>query len=129
MYQQNMKAVMPFFISTKGYGILMDNYSLMTFHDDVYGSYIWTDIADELDFYFIYGENFDHIIQGYRGLTGKAPLLPRWSYGYVQSKERYVSQEEIVSVATEYRKRNISAGCDCSGLEILARRFLGSKVL
>lgn len=33
-------------ISTRDYGILMDSYSLLTFHDDAFGSYLWTDVDD-----------------------------------------------------------------------------------
>lgn len=107
LYQQNMKAVVPVLVSTKGYGILMDSYSLMTFHDDVYGSYLWTDVDDELDYYFIYGPEFDQIVSGCRQLTGRVPMLPKWAFGYAQSKERYKTQEELISVVREYRERQI----------------------
>lgn len=107
LYQQNMKAVVPVLVSTKGYGFLMDSYSLMTFHDDVYGSYLWTDVDDELDFYFIHGPEFDRIVRGYRKLTGKVPMLPLWAFGYAQSKERYKSQEELIAVVKEHRERQI----------------------
>ena len=53
LYQQNMKAVVPHLVSSRGYGILVDCGSLMTFHDDALGSYLWADSVDELDFYFI----------------------------------------------------------------------------
>ncbi len=111
LYQQNMKAVVPVLLSTKGYGILMDSYSLMTFHDDAFGSYLWTDVDDEMDYYFIYGPEFDQIVQGIRQLTGKAPMLPRWAFGYIQSKERYVSQVELIDVVREYRKRGLPLDC------------------
>ncbi|AEE97743.1 TIM-barrel domain-containing protein [Mahella australiensis] len=111
LYQQNLKAVVPMFISTKGYGVLIDSYSLMTFRDDVYGSYVWTDIDDEMDYYFIYGPEADQIIEGYRKLTGKATMLPKWAYGYIQSKERYKSQDELILVAEEYRRRNVPLDC------------------
>lgn len=107
LYQQNMKAVVPVLVSTKGYGILMDNYSLMTFHDDEYGSYIWSEVSNEMDYYFIYGPEFDDIVAGYRVLTGCVPMLPKWAFGYAQSKETYNSQEELISVVEEYRARNI----------------------
>jgi alpha-D-xyloside xylohydrolase len=107
LYQQNMKAVVPAFISTKGYGIFIDGYSLMTFHDDMYGSYIWTEIDDEMDFYFIYGPEPDQVVSGFRTLTGRAPMFPRWAFGYAQSKERYKTQEELISVVREYRERGI----------------------
>ena len=111
LYQQNMKAVVPILLSTKGYGIVMDNYSFMTFHDDAFGSYLWSDIADELDFYFIYGPEFDQIVKGIRKLTGKVPMLPRWAFGYIQSKERYQSQDELIAVVQEYRKRGLPLDC------------------
>ncbi len=111
LYQQNMKAVVPVLVSTRGYGILLDSYSLMTFHDDAFGSYLWTDVDDEMDFYFVHGPEFDDIVRELRGLTGKAPMLPRWAFGYVQSKERYTSQAELVEVVAEYRRRGLPLDC------------------
>ncbi len=58
LYQQNMKAVVPVLVSTRGYGIVLDSCSLMTFHDDAFGSYLWSDVDDELDYYFLYGPEF-----------------------------------------------------------------------
>ncbi|SHN26470.1 TIM-barrel domain-containing protein [Gracilibacillus kekensis] len=107
LYQQNMKAVVPVMVSTNGYGIIVDSYSTMTFHDDIHGSYIWTDVDSDMDYYFVYGPEFDQIVKSYRYLTGQAPLLPKWAFGYVQSKERYKTQEELISVIKEYRKREI----------------------
>jgi alpha-D-xyloside xylohydrolase len=107
LYQQNMKAVVPVLVSTQGYGILLDTYTSAIFRDDVYGSYLWTDTDDEMDYYFIYGPEFDDIIGQYRRLTGKAPMLPKWAFGYAQSKERYKSQEELISVIKEFRDRQI----------------------
>jgi alpha-D-xyloside xylohydrolase len=111
LYQQNMKVVAPVLLSTRGYGLLLDSYSLMTFHDDAFGSYIWTDVDDELDYYFIYGPEFDQIVQCIRQLTGQVPMLPRWAFGYIQSKERYVSQTELIEVVKEYRKRGLPLDC------------------
>jgi alpha-D-xyloside xylohydrolase len=107
LYQQNMKAVVPYFVSTRGYGVLLDCSSLMKFHDDALGSYWWADVVDELDFYVIYGEKFDDVTRGYHELTGNAPMLPKWAFGYIQSKERYVNANEIVEVVREYRRRSI----------------------
>lgn len=107
LYQHNLKAVVPMLVSTQGYGILVDCYSLMTFHDDEQGSAIWCDMQDALDFYFLYGPEFDQIIQGFRSLTGKVPMLPRWAFGYLQSKERYMSQEELLAIVKAYRQRHI----------------------
>jgi alpha-D-xyloside xylohydrolase len=111
LYQQNMKVVVPILLSSRGYGILLDSYSLMSFHDDAFGSYLWTDVDHELDYYFIYGPEFDQIVQGIRQLTGKATMLPRWAFGYIQSKERYNSQTELIDVVKEYRKRGLPLDC------------------
>jgi alpha-D-xyloside xylohydrolase len=107
LYQQNMKAVVPYFVSTRGYGVLLDCCSLMTFHDDALGSYWWADVVDELDYYVLQGDTFDDLTRSYHELTGKAPLLPKWAFGYIQSKERYVNAREIVDVVREYRRRRI----------------------
>ena len=111
LYQQNMKAVVPVLISTRGYGILLDSYSAMTFHDDAFGSYLWAEVNDEMDFYFVYGPEFDQIIYELRELTGKAPMFPKWIFGYAQSKERYKSQAELIEVVQEYRRRGLPLDC------------------
>jgi alpha-D-xyloside xylohydrolase len=107
LYQQNMKVTIPVLISTRGYGILLDSYSLMIFHDDAFGSYLWTDVDDEMEFYFVYGPDFDSIVGGIRRLTGKAPMLPKWMFGYLQSKEAYQTQAELIEVVKEYRTRHL----------------------
>ncbi len=107
LYQQNMKAVVPYFVSTRGYGVLLDCCSLMTFHDDALGSYWWADVVEQLDFYVIQGASFDEVTRGYHHLTGHAPMLPKWALGYVQSKERYVNAHELLDVVREYRRRRV----------------------
>ena len=107
LYQQNMKAVVPVLVSTRGYGIFLDSCSLMTFHDDAFGSYLWSDVDDELDYYFLYGPEFDQIVHEIRVLTGHSPMLPKWAFGYIQSKERYMTQDELVSIVREYRRREL----------------------
>lgn len=107
LYQHNLKACIPYFVSTRGYGILLDCYSLMTFHDDALGSYLWADVVDELDYYFIRGERFNEITKGYHALTGRTPLPPKWFFGYVQSKERYVNAKELLDTVCEFRRRGI----------------------
>jgi len=69
LYQQNMKVFIPVLISTRGYGLVFDQYSPMTFHDDAIGSYLLMELVDELDYYFIYGPEFDQIVATIRTLT------------------------------------------------------------
>ncbi len=108
LVQSNTDAVNPFLVSTRNYGILWDNYSMTIYEDDgIEKASLWSDIGDNIDYYFVYGENLDEVISGYRYLTGKAPMYGKWAYGYWQSKEHYDTQEEIMSVATKYRKLKI----------------------
>ncbi|MGK9368723.1 TIM-barrel domain-containing protein [Melioribacter sp. Ez-97] len=107
LVQSNTDAVNPFLISTNGYGILWDNYSKTIFDDTRNTPYLWSGMGDNIDYYFITGENMDKIIAGYRLLTGKAPLYGKWAYGYWQSKEHYDTQAELMGVAKKYRKLGI----------------------
>ena len=129
LYQQNMKVVVPVLLSTRGYGILIDSYSWMTFHDDGFGSYVWTDVDDELDYYFICGPEFDQIVQGIRQLSGKATMLPRWAFGYIQSKERYVSQTELIDVVKAYRERSLPLDCIVQDWKSWPQDLWGQKTL
>lgn len=66
-----------------------------------------SEAADNINYYFVYGKNVDEIISGYRQLTGKAPIVPKWALGFWQSRERYKTQEEIISTVKEFRRRSI----------------------
>lgn len=67
----------------------------------------WSQMGDELDYYFIKGSDMDNVISGYRQLTGKSQVMAKWVMGYWQSREKYNTQEELLSTLTEFRKRNI----------------------
>ncbi len=111
LYQHNMRIPIPFLISSKGYAILINSGSLMTFNDDKRGSYIYLDTVEQIDYYFISGDTVDQLVKGYRTLTGKATMLPKWAFGYIQSKETYHNQHELLDVAEEYRIRKIPIDC------------------
>ncbi len=66
-----------------------------------------SEAGKQLDYYFIYGNNADSIIAGYRSLTGKATVAPQWAMGFWQSRERYKTQDEILNTVKEFRKRKI----------------------
>ncbi|MCB9435208.1 MAG: DUF5110 domain-containing protein [Ardenticatenaceae bacterium] len=129
LYQQNMKAVVPVLLSTRGYGIFVDSCSLMTFHDDAYGSYLWSDVDDELDYYFVYGPEFDQIVSQLRHLSGQAPMLPKWAFGYIQSKEHYVTQAELLAIVQEYRKRQLPLDCIVLDWKSWTGELWGQKTL
>ena len=102
--QENTNIAVPMLLSSNGYGIFWNNTSRTRFNNRfVHALYISSEVADTIDYYFIYGPEFDKIIAGYRELTGAAPMFGRWAYGFWQCKNRYKSQEEILAVAKKYR--------------------------
>jgi len=68
---------------------------------------LWSEVADQIDYYFIHGDNPDEVISGYRQLTGKAPILSKWAMGFWQSRDRYRTQQELIDVVKEFRARHI----------------------
>ena len=105
--QRNMSIAVPFFQSSKGYGIYWDNYSLTNYDPVADGGKLTSEIGDCIDYYFVVGKNADEVVRGYRRLTGEVPMLPLWSFGYIQSKERYRSQQELVDVVRKYRQLQV----------------------
>ena len=67
----------------------------------------WGEMQNEIDYYFVYGEDMDDVVSGYRALTGKAQVMPKWAMGYWQSREKYNTQEEVLSTLKEFRQRQI----------------------
>lgn len=63
-----------------------------------------SEVGRAIDYYFVGGDNLDEVISGYRDLTGKSVMLPRWAYGFWQSRQRYHTQDEIVGVLRRYRE-------------------------
>ncbi|WP_294234560.1 TIM-barrel domain-containing protein [uncultured Chryseobacterium sp.] len=107
MIQNNTWDFVPFFQSVKGYGIFWDNYSPTQFTDTPQKTSFSSEVGEGVDYYFIYGKNADGVVAGMRNLTGKVPMIPLWTYGYWQSKERYKSQEELVDVVKKYRELKV----------------------
>ncbi|MCR5788284.1 MAG: DUF5110 domain-containing protein [Lachnospiraceae bacterium] len=107
LYQHNMRIPMPMLLSDQGYGIFFDCSGLMTFNDTESGSYLYFDTLPALDYYFIMGESIDRIIDGFRTLTGRAAMLPKWAFGYIQSKEQYYTAKELTETAAHYRSLDI----------------------
>ena len=67
----------------------------------------WSEMTRQLDYYFIAGNSMDDVISGYRTLTGKAPVMPKWAMGYWQSRERYKTAHEILSTLKVFREHRI----------------------
>ena len=106
--QENSNISVPLMLSSKGYGIFWNNTSRSRFNNRFANYlYISSEVADVIDYYFLYGPEFDKIIAGYRDLTGQAPMFGKWAYGFWQCKNRYKSQEELLGVARKYRDLHI----------------------
>ena len=67
----------------------------------------WSEMSKQLDYYFVAGDNLDEVVSGYRTLTGKAQIMPKWLLGFWQSRERYQSQHEILDALNGFRKRGL----------------------
>jgi alpha-D-xyloside xylohydrolase len=101
-------------VSTKGYGIFWDNYSLGSFTGNISSNTRYafsSECGDVLDYYFFYGPEIDQVIAGYRTATGAAPLFPKWAYGLIQSKDRYGSRTELLGIRDGYRNNKIPLDC------------------
>lgn len=68
---------------------------------------LWSEMGKQLDYYFIRGNSIDEVISGYRTVTGKATIMPKWAMGFWQSRERYKTQDELLTVLKEFRQRQI----------------------
>ncbi len=68
---------------------------------------LWSEMSQQLDYYFVAGTNTDEVISGYRTLTGKAQIMPEWLLGYWQSRERYKTQDEILAALDGFRDRHL----------------------
>jgi alpha-D-xyloside xylohydrolase len=66
-----------------------------------------SEAGEKIDYYFVYGQQMDDVINGYRTITGKAAIVPKWALGYWQSRERYKTQRDVISTVQEFRKRQI----------------------
>lgn len=107
---ENRLVYSPYFLSLKGYGVYWDNYSISDFEDTPQGL-AFSSLGHCADYYFMYGKNADGVISLVRELTGKAPMLPLWAYGFFQSKERYKTQDESLDVLKKYRELGIPVDC------------------
>ncbi len=106
--QVNSDIAVPLLLSTNGYGILWNTASRTRFDNRfAHEMMLSADCSAGIDYYFFYGPDFDAVIHHYRDLTGHAPLFGRWAYGFIQSKDRYTSAQELLDVAGKYRAEHV----------------------
>lgn len=111
LQNENMFTYSPYFISpSKGYAVYWDNYSISDFLDTPQ-DLSYTSLGDKLDYYFIYGPTPAGVISNLRGLTGKAPMLPLWAYGFFQSWCQYNTQDELLDALKKFRSLRVPIDC------------------
>lgn len=106
--QANSDIAVPLLVSTNGYGIFWNTAS-RAWVDNRFARELKlsADVTDGVDYYVFYGPEMDTIIHHYRDLTGHAPLFGEWAYGFVQSKDRYTSAQQLLDIAGEYRAQHV----------------------
>ncbi|HEY1650087.1 MAG TPA: TIM-barrel domain-containing protein [Terracidiphilus sp.] len=106
--QNNTDIAIPLLVSSKGYAILWNTASF-SYVDNRFPLELNFEsmAAPQIDYYLLYGPQMDRLMHEYRAMTGHVPLFPEWAYGFWQSKDRYRTQDEVLSIAAEYRARHI----------------------
>lgn len=127
-----MTGAIPVLLSTKGYGLLWDNYAASNFYGAESANTKYKYVSESgtmVDYYFFYGPDFDKIIALYRDATGKAPMFPKWSFGLFQSQDRYKSQAEVLSVKDSYRNNRYPVDCIVQDWYYWEPNVIGSHVM
>ena len=127
-----MTGAIPVMLSTKGYGLFWDNYSVSNFYGAEAGNTKYkyaSESGNMVDYYFIYGPDFDRIIAAFRDAAGNAPMFPKWAFGLFQSQDRYKSQAEVLSVKDGYRNNNIPVDCIVQDWFYWEPNVIGSHVM
>lgn len=103
----NTKSTVPFVYSSLGYGFLWNNPSPGRCETTKNHTLWVSESAYQVDYLVMAGDTPGEIMQTYCDLTGYAPKMPEWAAGFWQCKLRYESQDELLEVAREYKKRGI----------------------
>jgi alpha-D-xyloside xylohydrolase len=127
-----LTGAVPVLVSTHGYGLMWDNYSASRFSGTVAANTKYEYVSESgtmIDYYFFYGPDLDHVIASYRKTTGEAPMFPKWSFGLIQSQDRYKSQAEVLSVKDSYRANKIPVDCIVQDWFYWEPNVIGSHVM
>ena len=108
--QENRSICIPYFLSSKNYGLYWDNYSPTTFNDTG-STTMFRSTGTAIDYYVLAASNSHEVQRSLRKLTGDCQMPPLWNFGVYQSKERYVSGNEVMSVVRKYRNLKIPFDC------------------
>lgn len=105
--QRNSQITVPFVVSSRGYGLLWNNPAI---GKTVFGTNFseWTaESSNQLDYWVTAGDTPAQIVEAYAAVTGKPPAMPDFALGFWQCKLRYKSQDELLAVAREHKRRGL----------------------
>ncbi len=111
IYESNMRIGIPFLLTTGHYGILIDSESSVIFESRDDEIEFTIDTAYSLSYYVFLGSDPGEIIKLLYEVTGMPSMLPAWVFGYIQSRERYRTEKELINIADGFRSRNIPVDC------------------
>lgn len=111
LVQMNTEVAIPFLYSSRGYGFLWN--SPGTGRVELAGNQTrWVmDAVPQTDYVVLPASTPAEALGGYTALTGRPPVMPEWAMGFWQSKLRYRTQEEVLAVAREHRRRDLPLDC------------------
>jgi alpha-D-xyloside xylohydrolase len=107
LIQRNTEVSIPFLLSSRGYGFLWNNPAIGRVELGNNATRWVAEASPQIDYWITTGDTPSKILSNYADVTGHAPMLPAWASGFWQCKLRYASQEELLSVAREYKRRNL----------------------
>ncbi len=107
LYQRHVKHVVPFLVSSAGYGLLWNNPSLGRVELGHNRTRWVAEGCRQIDYYITTGDTHGEILERYADVTGHAPEMPYWASGFWQCKLRYKNQAELLAVAREFRRREL----------------------
>ncbi len=110
MIQDNRSIYIPYFYSTKRYALYWDNYSPTSFTDNE-GVASFASTGQAIDYYVLVGESSEDVLRQWRRLTGGTQLPPLWNFGLYQSKQRYMSAQEVIDIVSKYRADQVPLDC------------------
>ncbi|MFD4636097.1 TIM-barrel domain-containing protein [Lentzea sp. NPDC058436] len=106
LVQRNAEVTIPLLISDRGYGLLWNSPAIGRVELAETGTRWVADSARQIDYWVTAGGPAD-VLRRYAGVTGHSPVLPEWASGFWQCKLRYRTQDELLEVAREYRRRGL----------------------
>jgi alpha-D-xyloside xylohydrolase len=107
LIQENSEVCIPFLLSNRNYGFLWNNPGVGRVELGQYRTRWVAESTQQMDYWVTCGSTPAQIMEQYSAITGRVPLLPEWAAGFWQCKLRYQTQDELLEVAREYKKRGL----------------------